>query len=169
MEWLIGLASSSGLGAIVGMIGGLAEKWVDTKAKALEYRHEAEMRKIDVKESELERAHELAFADKQIERAEVEGDIKIQQIDASAFVESQKSQGRSKLLTYVRASITAFVLLAATVLSIIVWNSVGGLDAFDASQLEYLLTRIVEATLFLATTCVAWWFATRPSNMQFRK
>ncbi len=169
MDWLTGVLSSSGLGAITGMIGGFAEKWVDIKAKRMEYNYELQMRAHDIKEASLERTHEIDMANKQMERAEVEGDIKISSIEADAFVASQENAGKSKLLTYIRAAITLFMLMAATALSLMVWYQVGGIDAMTMKQLTYLLNRIVESILFLTVTCVTWWFAARASNMKFSK
>ena len=169
MDWLTGALSSSGLGAIVGMVGGFAEKWVDIKAKRMQYNYDLRMREHDIQESSLERTHEINMANKQMERAEVEGDIKISSIEADAFVASQQSAGKCELLTYIRAAITLFMLVVSTALSLLVWDRVGGIDAMTMDQLTYLLNQIVNTILFLTVTCVAWWFAARASNMKFSK
>ncbi len=169
MEWLTGALSSAGLGSAIGLIGGIAEKFIEIRVKRLEYKHEEIMRNIDVKESELDRRHELAIADKQIEREEVEGEIRIAGAEMDAFTASQEGAGKSKWLTFVRASITAYMLLAATALTAYIWVKVGGADVIPESELVLMLDDILRATIFLTVTCITWWFAARPSNIKFKR
>lgn len=166
---LISALNSIGFGSIVGLAGGLAEKFIDIKAKRLDYLHEETMRKIDVKESELDRAHEVAMADKHIERAVVEGEVKIEALEAAAFASSQEGAGKSTLLTYVRAAITGYMLLASTALTAVVWHKVGGISSLTQAELIEMLQDIVEAAIFLTVTCIAWWFAARPGNLRFKR
>jgi hypothetical protein len=127
---LIDLATSGGLGSIVGVLGAFGQKFIDLRAKKLEYSYEQSMRKLDIEEASQERSHEIDMADKQMQRAELEGDITVQSLEANAFVESQKNAGKNPLLTYIRASITMYLLIVGTVLSFFVWNKAGGLDSF---------------------------------------
>lgn len=144
----MGLASSSGLGAIVGLLGGVAQKVIDIKAKRLDYQHSLSMYKLD------------------LEKAKLQGSLAIERSEADAFTESQKSAGRSSILSYVRAAITAYVLFGSTALFIAVWNRLGGLDNFTPEELSSLLSEMVSASMFMTTTCVFWWFAARGGNMK---
>lgn len=169
MDFLVDIFTSSGLGSIVGMAGGLLQKFVDLKAKRLEFSHDIKMRQFDVEESKLEMSHQIAMADKQIDIAEAEGEIQIESKEADAFLESQKSAGKNSWLTFIRASITLYLLVITTVLSVFVWHKVGGLSAFSPEELTILLESIVSDLFFLLVTCVCWWFAARDGNLRFKK
>lgn len=169
MEWLVDIASSSGLGSIVGVVGGFAQKFVDLKAKRLEYGFEKRMRELDLEEASGDRAHQISMADKQMELAETEGDIKIETREVDAFVASQEHSGKNNWLTLIRACITIYLLSACSILSAVIWYKVGGLDAFSELELVELLNYIVRTAFFLLVTCVTWWFAARPGNLKFKR
>jgi hypothetical protein len=78
MDWLVDIFTSGGLGAITGLAGGLITKHIERKEKANERGFLLKKQELDLKELELEQAHETAMADKQMERAQVEGNIKIE-------------------------------------------------------------------------------------------
>jgi len=168
MDWLNAL-TSSGFGAVIGAAGGMFQKFIDIKAKKLEYSYNLSMRKFDVQEANAERDHELGIADKHLERAEVEGEILVEHAEVEAFTESQKTAGQNPSLTYIRASITWFMLLACTALFVAVWIAIDGLRGFSNVELHGLLDHMVRSCIFLAVTCVTWWFAARDGNLKFKK
>ena len=168
MEWLVSALSSSGLGAILGVAGGIAQKFMDLKAKRLEYSHEEAIRRLDITESKLERSHELEMADKHMERAQVEGSVAIEQVEAAGWAKSQDNAGKNTVLTYIRAAITVYMLALATLVTVVVWHHAGGISSFEKEALIGLLSQIINTILFLAVTCVTWWFAARDGNLKFK-
>lgn len=166
MDWLASLASSSGLGAALGLIGGIGQKIVDMRAKKLDYDFQLKSRNQDIAESKLDREHELSMAYKQMEIAEVEGEIENDGKRLDAFTESQKNAGRIPILTYVRAAITFYLLIAVSVLFYQAWSAIGGIESLSTDQLSRIVTYMIESAVFLATTCVTWWFAAQGGNMK---
>lgn len=169
MNTIVDLCTTGGVASALGLLGGLASKYTELKSKKLDYEHEIRMRGLDVAEAKQERSHELAIADKQVERAEVEGELAVQQIDASAFLTSQKGNNPTGWLTVVRPLITGYLLIACTAIFIVVWNKVGGFDSYSPGELKVLLADMVQAALYLTIICVSWWFASRGGNITKRK
>ena len=169
MNWLVDFAASAGMSSFIGLAGGLAQKFVDLRAKRLEYTHDVRMRKYDIDEASLEMSHQLALADKQVDIAETEGQILVESKEVDAFVESQKGAGKNSWLTWIRASITLYILIACSALSVIVWIKVGGLSSFDPSDLKLLLKSIIDDLFYLMILCVSWWFAARDGNLRFKR
>jgi len=167
MDWLVDIFTSGGLGAITGLAGGLITKHIERKEKANERGFLLKKQELDLKELELEQAHETAMADKQMERAQVEGNIKIEHAEVGAFTESQKTVGKlTGFLRAVRPAITFYLLFVSTILTVIVWNRVGGLSSFTPEQLTDLLREMIATILFLTVTAVAWWFGSRGGNLK---
>ena len=166
---LVDLATSGGVATGLGLVGGLVSKYTEVKAKKLDYEHAIRMRGLDVAEAKQEREHELAIVDKQVERAEVEGEMAVQKIDAGAFLVSQKGNNPTGWLKIVRPLITGYLLVACTGIFIVVWNKVGGFDTYSQLELKVLLADMVQAALYLTVMCVSWWFASRGGNITKRK
>lgn len=166
MDWIVDIFTSNGMGMIGGLVGGVVTKITEYKAKKADNEFKLEMGRISLQETRLEQTHELAIADKEIQRAKVEGDIEVESKEVDAFTASQKNAHKvTGWLRAVRPAITGYVLIMCTVLFFAVWNTVGGLEAFDAVELKSLLDQMIEAALFLAITCVSWWFASRGGNL----
>jgi len=165
MDWLMTVLSSSGLGSIVGLAGGLITKRLELKQAALEMNFELKMRDKDLKEAEHERGHELQMADKMVERAQVEGEIKVEALEVGAFQESQKSNKVDGFLRWVRPGITFYMLLASSALFAVVWHKVGGLNSIPSAELVEMLMMMISAAIFLTVTCVSWWFGSRGGNI----
>lgn len=166
MDWLVTALSSGGLGSIVGLAGGLVTKWVEHKDKKSERAFSIRKAELSLREIEMEQSHELLMADKQMERAKVEGNLRVEQAEVGAFTESMKTVGKlTGFLRFVRPAITAYLLIASTALFSVVWVKVDGLEGYTPDQLQYLLQRMIEAALFLTVTCVSWWFASRGGNL----
>lgn len=166
MAWLVDLFVGPGAAGITGLLGGVVSKFFEVRAKREQNKYEERMRELDIEESKLERDHELAMADKQMERAEVEGNIAIQEGELRAFNTSQIEGNRvDGMLKFVRPGITFYLLVAVSVLFAAVWKSVGGLEAFDTSQLTNMLHDMVNAAIYLTVMCIGWWFGSRGGNL----
>lgn len=172
MDWIsavTGVLSSSGLGSIIGLAGGLITKHVDLKDKAMDLKFKLNMRNLELKESEQERNHELLVADKNIERAQVEGAMKIEALEVGAFTESQKSNKVDGALRFVRPIVTAYLLIGSSFLFYALWQKIGGLNGIDSADIFELLMLMINATIFLTVTCVSWWFGSRGGNIVKKK
>lgn len=165
MEWLVDVLVGPGAAGITGLIGGMVNKFFEAKAKRQEMEFQISMRELDVQESKHERDHELAIADKQIERAQVEGEIAIGAAEMNAFETSQKVGNHKDKNSWVRPVITIYLLIAVTALFAAVWRQVGGLDSFNYDQLVILLQDMVTAAIYLTVMCVGWWFGSRPGGV----
>lgn len=169
MEWLATILGSGGLGTVVGMAGSLFRAHIDRKEKANEREFLLKKQELELKEVKLEQTHELEMADKQMERAKVEGEIVIEGKEVDAFAKSLPSEKFTGWLSFVRPAITFFLLFSSTVLAVVVWNKVDGLENFTPEELTDTLRDIIASTLFLTMTAVTWWFGSRPSRTGVRK
>jgi len=166
MDWLVDLFVGPGAAGITGLLGGMVSKFFEAKAKKEQYRYEEAMRRLDIAESRLERTHELDMADKQMERAKVEGAITIEEGELQAFGLSQTHGNKVEgVLRFVRPGITFYLLITVSILFGAVWKTVGGLDAFSPTELTGLLHDMVNAAVYLAVMCVGWWFGSRPGGV----
>lgn len=165
MDWLITALSSSGLGSIVGLAGGLTTKYFELRMSSKEMAFKLESRKLDLQEGAQERAHELGMADKTTQRAQIEGAIKVEELDVSGFIESQKSNVVTESLRWVRPAITFYLLFASSVLFKTLWGKTGGLDDVPKAELIEMLLIMINSALFLTVTCVSWWFGSRGGNI----
>lgn len=169
LETLLGILASGGTGAIVGLIGSIAIKWLDLKVLKEKLTVEVKMAEIRTRELELEQSHALALADKEIDKAEVEGKITLDVAEMQAFAESQKAQAIryggvvDSIRGLMRPVITLFLLIASTWILYRVWQMVGGLQALDQDELLALFKSQIDAMTFLTMTAVTWWFGSRPS------
>lgn len=169
LETLLGILASGGTGAIVGLIGSIAAKWLDLKVLKEKLTVEVKMAEIRTRELELEQSHALALADKEIDKAEVEGKITLDVAEMQAFAESQKAQAIryggvvDSIRGLMRPVITLFLLIASTWILYLVWQMVGGLQALDQDELLALFKSQIDAMTFLTMTAVTWWFGSRPS------
>lgn len=165
MDWLINALSSTGLSAIIGFASGLITKRLELKQAVQDMNFKIKMRELDLKEAEHERGHELHMADKMVERAQVEGEIKVEALEVGAFQESQKSNKVDGFLRWVRPGITFYMLLASSALFAVVWDRVGGLSNIPKAELIEMLMMMISASTFLTVLCVSWWFGSRGGNI----
>lgn len=167
---LIDILSAGGTGAIVGLVGSIAVKWLDLKVLREKLTVEVKMAEIRTRELELEQAHALALADKEIDKAEVEGKIALDVAEMNAFAESQKEASVryggfvDQIRGLMRPIITVFLLAASTWILYRVWQMVGGLESLNERELLDLFRDQINAMSFLTMTAVTWWFGSRPSH-----
>lgn len=170
LELILGILSSGGFGALTGIIGAWITKRETRRVLEIENQHTLAMRELDQREREAEMAHELSIADKQVERARVEGDIALQTDELDAFKASIETQRQPKsalmdaFLSFVRPLITFALLWESWILLERLNTLVGGLQSLPADVLMDIYKHAIYAVIFLATTAVGWWFGTRPDR-----
>lgn len=134
IESLLAALSSGGLGAIVGGVGGIAEKvWskkLDTELKMKEWTHIERMHELQMKADAQESAHELL-----ITNAKGDWNALGKSIEADSSIQGT-SQWVNNFRALIRPSLTVLVLLMA-----------------------YVNPQFMN----LATLSLAWWFGSRGS------
>ena len=176
MGWIVDLFSTGGMGAIIGLAGSWLTKREKRKEAELNLQREIELGKLRLDELAAESEHELAMADKQMQRAELEGDIVVEKAEVDAFTESLKSQAKSTGILIIdavrglmRPLITVFLLGVSAWLAYSVNGLVGGLSSLDSKAIYALYDQIIQQIIFLTVTAVTWWFGSRPAKAEASK
>ena len=163
--------ASTGLGALVGLLGSWLTKHEDRRNLELKLAHDIKIADIRNQEAAFEFVHELAMADQQVERAQAEGDIARDIAEMGAFRDGLKEQQMIYRVKWVdairgvmRPVITIYLLALATLVTINISNTAGGLEALDRSAMDTLYSDTITRIFFLVTTAVTWWFGSRPSS-----
>ena len=171
LDALMTIFTSSGLGAITGLVGSYLTKIEERKAAKQRHEFDLKMAEIRIQETQLETQHELSMADKEFERAESEGKIAIETAEVAAFTESIKSQSVSTGNGFVdavrgamRPIITIFLLAVSTYIIIRVGKILGGIENMDRTYLAEMYKAVISDFLFLTVTSVTWWFGSRPAQ-----
>jgi len=173
MEALLSILTSTGAGGIIGVVGSWLTKREERKNIQLQFERDVKLAEIRKDEAKIEADHELAIADKQIERSEVEGSIAVGQAELGAFTEGLKEQDKTygiKLVDGIRGLmrpiITVYLLIIATLLTLKINQLVGGLDSLEMSHLKDIYDSVIDQMLFLTATAVTWWCGSRPSSQR---
>lgn len=172
MSWLFTILSSGGFGALLGLVGSYLTRQQEQQKQKVEHAHELKMRELDLQSMELENKHRLELLDKNIDLTKVEYSGKEDVTYASAFVESQKNADEHSSIKLVeiaksmmRPVITVFLLVASTLVICQLAYIINGFETFDKAEvLDIFKTAILEL-IFITSTCVTWWFGSRPSNI----
>lgn len=172
LDTILGIFTSSGLGAIVGLLGSWLTKREERRTLELKYDFDVKMAELRKSEAEMEFNHELAIADKQIEKTEIEGEIKVEEAELNAFLEGLKEQQQLYKIKFVdavrglmRPVITIYLLIIATYITYKI-NSHVGISAVDKAELLAVFKDTIAQIMFLVTTAIAWWFGSRPSSQR---
>lgn len=170
---IVDLFASSGIGAIVGVVGSFLTKVEDRKLQKQKADHDLKKAEVRAKEFMAESKHELDMADKQVERAEAEGQIAVDVVNSQAFLESQKEHSRTYKSAFtnmvrglMRPAITVYFLVLATIITINLHIMVGGLSALDENVILELYASNINQALFLTTLVITWWFGARPASQR---
>ena len=173
MEALLSILTSTGAGGIIGVVGSWLTKREERKNIQLQFERDVKLAEIRKDEAKIEADHELALADKQIERAQVEGSVAIDQAEIEAFTDGLKEQSKNYGIKVVdgirglmRPLITVYLLVIATLLTLKINQLVGGLDSLEMSELKGIYDSVINQMLFLTATAVTWWFGSRPSSQR---
>lgn len=169
---LLSILTSSGLGGILGVVGSWLTKREERENLKLKFQHDVKMAEIREREAKLEFDHELALADKEIERAETEGQIQQDILSAEAFKTSLQEQAKTYGIKFVdairglmRPLITVYLLAIGTYLTVKIGMLVGGVEeAFQPEELITMYRDVIAQIMFLVTTAVTWWFGSRPAG-----
>ena len=171
VDAVLGIASSSGLGAIVGLVGSYMAKREQRKLDEMNNSHEKDMARIDLERDAAESAQALQMADKQIEQTQAEAEIASEVSAGEAFTTSQLMANKPSGSTWVdalrslmRPLITIYLLVIVTYITFNIHATLGGLDALGKDELFALYTHIINQTVFLTVTAVLWWFGSRPAK-----
>ena len=165
LEIILALFSSSGVGSIVGLIGGLANRWADYKFK------------------EQDREHELRTMDKDLEfmKTEYEQRVKVTSIEADAAVETAGYEAMAESYNYARPTnedgiidsiskvIRPLLTLCFFFFSVYIFYTINSM--IQAVGLEPSIDQVfvmwkssIEWILFQAGVAIGWWFAMRPGR-----
>ena len=168
LDAILGIASSSGLGAVVGLFGSYLAKVEKRKSDILNNQHEKDMARIDLERDAAESAQALQMADKQIEQSQAEAEIASEVSAGEAFTASQlmgnKSTGNGwvdKVRSLMRPVITVYLLGVTTYITYKLQLLLGGLSVLEISDLIKLYTHIINQVVFLTVTAVLWWLGSR--------
>lgn len=182
---IISLFSSSGVGSLIGWVGGLLNRKVDLEAKKAEYGYNLGMRDKDLAETQAEVAGRVAVADRAVTevKAVAEGNIKTavataegitEQAAYNAMAESYKEQAQalggkwgwvdatSKLI---RPVVTvAFVIISLAISVYIILKALQSGVTFTVDDWKEWVTYVIHWVFFQAGVVIGWWFANRPSG-----
>ncbi len=165
--WLMELFGSTVFGGLLGGVFGLLTKWQENKTLELKQNHEVTMIKAQTDA-------QIQLADKRIEGAQVEGELKVEAIEAEAFKESQTdTKGKwgwigATAKGIMRPLITACMVYMTYQIVEDLDTLVNGLDSIPEPELIGLYKIVLLQILGLTGVCVGWWFSARPSK-QFEK
>lgn len=161
----MGFLGSSGFGGLIGVVGGLVNRWFDLKSKTLDYTHELALRDKDreLLVTEWEQRSKVASieAEKEIEVAGYDALGKSFEADRATYgiVAIDAIRG------LVRPTLTVILTLAALGINFVLLDKLVYVwDTLDNTQRVALTVTTTDWVLFQASIAVGWWFAHRPSN-----
>lgn len=163
---LISLLSSTGVGSIIGLLGGLANRYMDQKNKAQDYNFE--LAKMD---KEREQIKEEYAARLTIATTETEGKIEEAGYGAMAasygFANTTKEDGT--FINGFSKFIRPFLTLAFFFFTIYVFYEVSNLVSAlelkpSPTEVWNLYVYIIQWIFFQSGAAIGWWFAMRPGK-----
>lgn len=170
LEIIASIMGSSGLGAVVGLIGSAYTKYLELKTLKERLSFEKAMAEIRTKELELEQAHAIVVAEKKLELVQAEGQIQRDVAEIGAFLESQRADAVryggwvDQVRGLMRPVITIFLLGVVTFFMVLLWQKTGGIDAMEKKKVIELFDYMIRSVIFLTVTAVAWWFGSRATD-----
>ncbi len=157
---LLALLSSSGIGSILGLVGGLLNRKIDIQAKKED--HAFELAKLDKQKEFLQLEYETRTAVASIE-VESEGYKALSASynfaapgDSNGFVDSISKLIRP-LLTLSFFCLSSYILYKITIL-------IGDMENISDEQLFGLWKQCIEWVFFQSGVAIGWWFAMRPGK-----
>ena len=163
---LLSLLSSAGFGSILGLAGGIINRFIDIKAKAGE--REFELLKLD---KERDYMKEEYAARNQI--ATIEGEARVEANAYTAMAESYKfaaptssNDAVDKITRTIRPILTVLFFLFTCIVFGYVTFLIGDIKtSFDPNEILTIWKQIIEWVFFQAGVSIGWWFAMRPGKM----
>lgn len=171
---IISLFSSSGVGSLIGWLGGLLNRKVDLDAKKAEYAYNLALRDKDLAETQAEVAGRIAVADREIDEAKETARGMIESAAYNAMAESYKEQsaplgGKWAWVDAVSKLIRPFVTLifvaaSLTLSGVVFYQAYRSGVVFTTDTWQAWLDYVVRWVFFQAGVVIGWWFANRPSG-----
>lgn len=167
LDAIVGLATSSGVGAVVGVVGNWLGKIEERKQAIVDNEHERAMRVHDLQELKLSQTHSLDLAERQLAQTETEGEIAADVKDADAFIESIKADQATgvgwvdAVRAMMRPLLSVYLVGLTTYVAVVVFIRLGGVESLPEDQLLELAEQIIQQVLFLTTAAVMWHFGSR--------
>ena len=163
---LLSLLSSAGFGSIIGLAGGIINRFIDIKAKAGE--REFELQKLD---KERDYMKEEYNARNQI--ATIEGEARVESSAYAAMADSYKFAAPTSSNDLVDKStriIRPLLTVCFFIFTCIVFGYVTSLiidlkASLTPAEILTLWKQIIEWIFFQAGVSIGWWFAMRPGKM----
>jgi hypothetical protein len=165
---LLGLLSSAGFGSIVGLAGGLINRVMDYKFKAMD--NDFLIQKMD-KEREYMKDE---YANR-IQIATTEKEAQVESAGYNALAASYSFANTSKedgVVDTITKLIRPLLTLAFFFFSVYIFYRVSSLINSMGMELSHeqilrLYVMCIEWALFQAGTAIGWWFAMRPARSNF--
>jgi hypothetical protein len=172
LEIILGIFSSSGVGSIVGLVGGYFNRKLDLQAKEMDIADKANERAHEINKLNAEKEYMLQEAAAKLQVATVEGDAKVEAAgyDAMAasygFAATTSADGVvDKFSKIVRPLLTLFLFFFSIYVFYRINELVNQLGAPpDPQQVVKIWMQTIEWVLFQTGVCVGWWFAMRPGR-----
>ena len=173
LEVILGLASSSGLGVIAGLVGSFLAKREERKVLELSNAHETNMATIDMERDSRDQAHDLQMADKEMDMAAQEGEIAAEVAELGNISETIKAQSKASgnqlidgILRFIRPTITFYLLIVLSIIGYQLHGLTDGLEGLGTDKIFALYEYIIHQTVFLTVTAVTWWFGSRGAQVK---
>jgi len=166
LDSIIGIMSSGGVGAIVGVLGGFLTKIQEAKLEKIRHKNRKDMRELDLKELMLEQKQQVLMIDKNIDLAEAEGNLKVDLEEAVGFSFSQKDGGSWMDIakSLMRPVLTLYIIAFSTYIFYVIHQRLGGFESLPVDDLMEIYKHIIMQVIFLSVLGFSWWFAARPSS-----
>ncbi len=163
-------------GGLTGVFGAIFTQIADFFKRKQELKHEVELRRLDIEimDKEWEYRNRQAAVEGEVEMAKSADRLfeASYSADSARYCDPSKlSSASAMLLVFVdvvrgliRPALTIYLIwLVADTRSEIntIIKNAGGMTALDMSQAFTIYNSTIEMVLYLAATCVAWWFGTR--------
>lgn len=154
---LISILASPLLGSVTGSLF----QWLNRREERALAR---EKMAAEAKLIELQNAHAILVAEKQLVATIKQGEIEIGKVEAAAFVESQKPAGSSRsemIKSWARVVLVSYTALVCLVLTYLVARQIGGIGAMDKYALTVIFSEAVSQFFFMFGLAFSWFFGAR--------
>lgn len=154
---IVSILASPLLGSVTGSIF----QWLNRREERATAR---EKMAAEAKLIELQNAHTILVAEKQLTATIKQGELEIEKVEASAFVESQKATSSSKsdmLKSWARVVLVSYTALVCLVLTYLVARQIGGIGAMEKYALTALFSEAVSQFFFMFGLAFSWFFGAR--------
>jgi hypothetical protein len=173
---ILAVFSSGGFGSLIGLVGGYFNRKVDLEAKKLEYKDKEDERNHEVTMLTAQKEYMVEEAKAKLQVATVESEAQVETAGYGAmaasynFAKTTPADGwvdkASKivrpLLTLLLFGLTMYILYQ---INDLVWAMEGiKSDPAFRGQLTDIWVEMIKWVSFQTGVCVGWWFAMRPGK-----